>query len=48
GPSDGRLYITNAVDYQQRGYLLMAGRNGEIIDSVRVGIIPGAMCFKVE
>ncbi len=47
-PFDGRLYITNAVDYQQKGYLLMAEINGEIIDSVKVGIIPGAICFKEE
>jgi len=45
-PSDGRLYATNALDYQQRGYLLIISREGIVKDSVRTGIIPGFMLFK--
>jgi len=45
-PAGGRLFVTNALDYQQRGYLLVADSRGIFIDSARAGIIPGNMCFR--
>jgi len=45
-PGSGRIFATNAVDYQQRGFLLIFNRNGTVADSVRAGIIPGFMCYK--
>jgi len=47
-PADGKLYATNALDYQQRGYFLIFNRNGMPEDSVRTGIIPGYICFKEQ
>lgn len=45
-PENGRLYATNAIDYQQKGFLLIFNRDGTVADSVKVGIIPGYICFK--
>lgn len=45
-PLDGRLYATNAIDYQQKGYLIFINMNGIATDSVKAGIIPGNICFK--
>ena len=47
-PAGGRLFVTNALDYQQKGYLLVADSRGDIIDSARAGIIPGNMCFRYK
>jgi YVTN family beta-propeller protein len=44
--SPGKGFLaTNVVDYQQRGYLLFINSCGQVTDSVRTGIIPGALCF---
>jgi hypothetical protein len=45
-PGTGIIYATNAVDYQQKGYLLRISPKGEVIDSLQAGIIPGGLCFK--
>ena len=42
----GDIFVTNAIDYQQRGYLLRLQNDGLIIDSVKTDIIPGNLCFK--
>jgi hypothetical protein len=39
---NGGLFATNAMDYQQKGFLLRINSKGEITDSVRAGIIPSA------
>jgi len=39
------LFATNAVDYQQNGYLLRINSKGEVTDSARAGIIPAAICY---
>jgi len=41
---NGDVFATNAIDYQQKGYLLRINRNGKVIDSARAGIIPAAVC----
>jgi hypothetical protein len=45
-PDRGEIFVTNAVDYQQRVYVLRFMANGSLIDSSRADIIPGSFCFK--
>jgi YVTN family beta-propeller protein len=45
-PGTSTIYATNAVDYQQKGYLLRIKPDGTIIDSVRTEVIPGSIFFK--
>lgn len=42
---NGGLFATNAMDYQQKGFLLRINRKGEVTDSARAGIIPAAICY---
>jgi hypothetical protein len=42
---DGGLFATNAMDYQQKGYLIRITMKGLVTDSARAGIIPAAICF---
>ncbi|MFW6019937.1 MAG: YncE family protein [Bacteroidales bacterium] len=45
-PDNGDLYFSNALDYQQKGWILRYDRNTQTVcDSFRVGINPGAMKF---
>jgi DNA-binding beta-propeller fold protein YncE len=41
-----RLFFTNVMDYQQKGYVLQLNSGGKLIDSCRSDIIPGSFCFK--
>lgn len=41
---NGALFATNAMDYQQKGFLFRINSRGEITDSVRAGIIPASHC----
>lgn len=43
---NGDIYVADAVDYVQNGTVYRYSRNGELTDSFRVGITPGAFCFK--
>ena len=45
-PWNGRIMVTDAIDFQQKGDLLIYDRKGLLIDSKQCGIIPGFMCFK--
>ncbi len=47
-PVSGEIIVTDAVDYQQNGYVLRYKRNGQPISSSLAGIIPGSICFKVQ
>jgi DNA-binding beta-propeller fold protein YncE len=44
-PSDGRVYVGDAVDYQQDGWVYRYSAAGSAIDSFRVGVNPGYFCF---
>lgn len=45
-PQSGELYFSNALDYQQKGWILRYNTYSKALtDSFRVGIIPGAMRF---
>ncbi len=47
-PVSGEIIVTDAVDYQQNGYVLRYKRSGQLISSSLAGIIPGSVCFKVQ
>ncbi len=45
-PTNGDIYIADAIDYQQQGAIYRYTAEGEIVDEFYVGIIPGAFCWK--
>ncbi|MCX6231930.1 MAG: YncE family protein [Bacteroidetes bacterium] len=44
-PQQKELIISDAIDYNQNGYVYRFSMNGNVIDSLRAGIIPGYFCF---
>jgi len=47
-PLNGEVIVTDAVDYQQNGFILRYKRKGIFISTIQAGIIPGSICFKVK
>jgi hypothetical protein len=47
-PVSGDIFITDAADYQQKGYLLRYKSDGGFIGSYQAGIIPGTISFKIN
>ena len=45
-PSNGDVYIADAIDYQQQGIVYRYTSDGRLTDTFRVGISPGAFCWK--
>lgn len=45
-PLNGEIYVADAIDYVQQGAVYRFRPNGVPIDTFKVGIIPGAFCFK--
>ena len=43
---NGKIFFTDVLDYQQKGYILQINPNGVPVDSCRADIIPGSFCFK--
>jgi DNA-binding beta-propeller fold protein YncE len=43
--STGKIYVTDAGDFQQRGWAIRYNPDGTAIDSFRTGIIPGDFAF---
>ncbi len=45
-PASSDIYIADAIDYQQPGMVYRYSSSGTLLDSFRVGIIPGSFCFR--
>jgi len=45
-PQSSEIYLSDAIDYMQRGVIYRCSPLGARIDSFKTGIIPGAFCFK--
>lgn len=45
-PVNGNIYVSDALDYQQPGVVYRYSASGNLLDSFKVGIIPGRFCFK--
>lgn len=41
----GQVAVTDAIDYQQKGDLLIYNKTGELLDSEQAGICPGFMLY---
>ncbi len=45
-PVNSEVYIADAIDYVQPGVILRYSQQGELLDEFKVGIIPGAFCWR--
>jgi YVTN family beta-propeller protein len=46
-PDNDEIFVTDAVDYVQRGNVLRYSKEGTFISEMQADIIPGSICFKV-
>jgi DNA-binding beta-propeller fold protein YncE len=46
-PLNNDIFVTDAVDFAQQGYLLLYSSDGKLISTQKAGIIPGFMYFKL-
>lgn len=47
-PINSDIFITDAVDFVQRGYVLIYKNSGQFVSKQKADIIPGSMCFKLR
>jgi len=47
-PYTSDIFVTDAVDYQQNGYVMFFKNNGTLVAKFRAGVIPGYICFKIN
>lgn len=47
-PAKQLLYVSDVIDYMQRGWVYRYKTSGEKIDSFQAGITPGYFCFKTK
>jgi YVTN family beta-propeller protein len=45
-PVDSEVYVADAIDYVQPGVVLRHSPGGELLDEFKVGITPGAFCWR--
>lgn len=45
-PSNSDIFVTDAVDYQQKGFVYHYKNDGTLLSTFNADIIPGLMCFK--
>ena len=45
-PANSEVYVADAIDYVQPGVILRYSPDGELLDEFRVGISPGAFCWR--
>lgn len=45
-PDNSEVYLADAIDYVQKGVIYRYTATGKELDRFKVGIIPGAFCFK--
>jgi len=46
-PLSGAIYVSDAIDHIQKGWVFRFSKAGSRIDSFKVDIIPGEFCFKL-
>jgi len=47
-PANGDIFISDAGDYTQKGYVLLYKNDGAFVSKERADIIPASMCFKLR
>ncbi len=47
-PRNSEIYVSDAVDYQQIGWVFRYSSTGTMLDSFKAGIIPGAFAFEIQ
>ncbi len=47
-PDNGEIFVTDAVDYIQKGNIIRYSKEGALISEMQADIIPGGLCFKVN
>lgn len=45
-PVNSDVYVADAIDYSQPGVVYRYRQDGTAVDTIRVGVTPGAFCFK--
>jgi YVTN family beta-propeller protein len=47
-PLNGDIFVTDAVDFIQQGYVLLYKSDGTFVSKQKADIIPGSMCFRLR
>lgn len=47
-PATNEIYVGDAIDHKQNGYVRRYNRSGKMLDEFKVGISPGNFTFKTE
>jgi hypothetical protein len=47
-PFNDEIFVTDAVDYIQKGNILRYSKDGALVSEMQADIIPGGLCFKIN